>query len=220
MFTGKQWDIDMKYYSPSTRGFYIPEIHGAKTIQVVDPAWKRPTHSVTLLPGDSVVVTESGDKVVNTGTIEIVVPDVPDFSVVAPMITVKNPASTIPDDVVEITDERHSELLAGQASGQQIVPGEDGLPILIFPEPAAPAPVTKVTRFQGKRWLIRNNMWQAVLDAKAALTGAQAFELDTYLGDADYWEIDHPMVAIMQGVLGITDVQLQEGFNEASQIIR
>lgn len=39
----------------------------------------------------------------------------------------------IPADAVEITAEQHAELLAGQSAGQQIVPDENGFPILITP---------------------------------------------------------------------------------------
>ena len=39
----------------------------------------------------------------------------------------------IPDDAVEITAEQHAELLQGQSAGQQIVPDENGFPVLIAP---------------------------------------------------------------------------------------
>lgn len=39
---------------------------------------------------------------------------------------------------VEITDAEHAALLAGQATGQQIVADADGRPVLVWPEPAAP----------------------------------------------------------------------------------
>lgn len=39
----------------------------------------------------------------------------------------------IPDDAVEITEERHEELMGAQANGKEIVPGEDGFPILVDP---------------------------------------------------------------------------------------
>lgn len=54
-------------YSASTKGFYLPEIHGEK----------------------------------------------------------------IPDDAVDITDERYVELLEGQCSGKEIVPDENGEPVLM-----------------------------------------------------------------------------------------
>lgn len=43
--------------------------------------------------------------------------------------------SNMPDDVVEITLERHTELLAGQEAGKVISSDADGNPILIDPPP-------------------------------------------------------------------------------------
>lgn len=43
--------------------------------------------------------------------------------------------SNMPDDVVEITVERHLELLAGQEAGGTISSDENGYPILIDPPP-------------------------------------------------------------------------------------
>ncbi len=39
--------------------------------------------------------------------------------------------SDIPVDAVEITADQHAQLLAGQSNGQQIVPDENGMPILV-----------------------------------------------------------------------------------------
>lgn len=40
------------------------------------------------------------------------------------------PGDNIPDDAVDVTDEEHSQLFAGQAAGRIIVPGVDGRPTL------------------------------------------------------------------------------------------
>lgn len=47
-------------------------------------------------------------------------------------------AGSIPTDAVEITAERHAELLAGAAAGKRIVPDSSGHPVLAEP----PAPTT------------------------------------------------------------------------------
>ncbi|MBC3373875.1 phage tail protein [Pseudomonas sp. SWRI92] len=47
-------------------------------------------------------------------------------------------AAQIPEDVVEITQERHAELLEGQSIGRRISSGEDGYPILIDPPEQSP----------------------------------------------------------------------------------
>ncbi|MFJ5253799.1 hypothetical protein ACIP8I_01190 [Pseudomonas sp. NPDC088414] len=43
----------------------------------------------------------------------------------------------IPEDAVEITEERWRELLNGQATGQYIVAGEDGFPELVSTAPSS-----------------------------------------------------------------------------------
>lgn len=44
-------------------------------------------------------------------------------------------ADAIPDDAVELTSERHAELLAEQSVGLRIVPGQDGHPVAVPPMP-------------------------------------------------------------------------------------
>lgn len=44
----------------------------------------------------------------------------------------------MPADVVEITAERHAELLVGQSAGKEIQWGDDGFPLLQDPPPPAP----------------------------------------------------------------------------------
>lgn len=47
-------------------------------------------------------------------------------------------AAQIPEDVVEITQERHAELLEGQSIGKRISSDEDGYPLLIDPPEQSP----------------------------------------------------------------------------------
>lgn len=42
---------------------------------------------------------------------------------------------SVPNDVVEVTAERHAELLDGQTAGKRITAGADGLPMLADPPP-------------------------------------------------------------------------------------
>ena len=47
----------------------------------------------------------------------------------------------IPDDAVEITNEEWQALLDGQSNGHEIVPDENGYPVLVaVPAPAPPTP--------------------------------------------------------------------------------
>lgn len=56
----------------------------------------------------------------------------------------------IPEDVVEITDEMHEFLIAGQSSGKRISSDDSGFPILVDapPAPPAPAPLDSVQKFR------------------------------------------------------------------------
>lgn len=56
--------------------------------------------------------------------------------------------TTWPEDAVWITDEQHAELLAGQSSGQVIMPGKDGKPVL-----ASKAP-SHLHQWNGKEWVL------------------------------------------------------------------
>lgn len=54
--------------------------------------------------------------------------------------------ASMPDDVVEITVERHRELLAGQLEGKVIVWGDDGFPGLVDPPPPSDEELAAVER--------------------------------------------------------------------------
>ena len=56
--------------------------------------------------------------------------------------------TTWPEDAVWITDEQHTELLAGQSNGQVIMPGKDGKPVL-----ASKAP-SHLHQWDGKEWTL------------------------------------------------------------------
>jgi hypothetical protein len=100
----------MYYFSanPETFGFYSPEVHGARTISVVDPAWTP------------IAIDSSGT---------VTDPD---------MIEIDNPETTTPGDAIEITDAVYSSLLAARSVGAAIEPDADGYPIAVFPPPLTP----------------------------------------------------------------------------------
>lgn len=56
--------------------------------------------------------------------------------------------SRLPEDAVEISQEQHAALLAGQSSGQVIMPGKDGKPMLAEPAPS------HLHRWDGKAWVL------------------------------------------------------------------
>jgi hypothetical protein len=110
------------FYSKATGGFYTIEIHGAKTLTVLDPNWVRPTITVK----DPAWFAEDHPENTQPATIEV-----PDSSAQHPTIEVINPDYKIPADAVEITVEQHAALLEGQSQGKQIAGDELGRPILV-----------------------------------------------------------------------------------------
>ncbi|MFJ5239551.1 phage tail assembly chaperone [Pseudomonas neuropathica] len=130
--------------SKSTRGFYAPEIHGARLTTIQDSTWVRPTMDIVVPPGESVWV---GDKLMtNTGDEPITLRDVPDMSATPDTLEVANPACLIPGDAVEITSAYHAELLTGQSEGKVITWGDDGYPVLADPPPPSDEELTAVER--------------------------------------------------------------------------
>lgn len=124
------------FYSAQALGFYDAEIHGARRITIIDPAWIRPTVDIVVQPGESAWVGD--EQVTNIGDEPMTFPDVPDMDAIPDTLEVDNPACLIPADAVEIPQERHAELLNGQSIGLLISSGEDGYPVLIDPPPPSP----------------------------------------------------------------------------------
>jgi hypothetical protein len=125
-------------FSQSTRGFYREDLHGARKITIDDPAWARPLIDVTLQPGESYQLVD-GSLLFNDGAEAQTERNVPDASAIAPTIEIDNPDCKIPPDAVEITDEVHAAVLAGQSQGQRIVADEAGAPVLQAPPPPSHA---------------------------------------------------------------------------------
>jgi hypothetical protein len=72
----------------------------------------------------------------------------------------------IPADAVEITDELHVSLLAGQSAGRSIVPGPGGMPMLADTAPATPT--------AEQREAAAGAAIQAHLDAQAVAMGYES----------------------------------------------
>lgn len=100
----------MIFYSANKNGFFTPELHGPHRISIPDPTWARP--------------------LLEDGT--------PDADAVSPTVEIDNPDCKIPPDAVLITDALHQSLLAAQAEGYAISPGDNGFPIAITPPPPSP----------------------------------------------------------------------------------
>lgn len=80
--------------------------------------------------------------------------------------------SRLPEDAVEISHEQHTALLAGQSSGQVIMPGKDGKPVL------AEQPPCSSSTWDGEQWHIdpecaarlkaeqQDEMWERIKDKR------------------------------------------------------
>ena len=75
----------------------------------------------------------------------------------------------IPSDAVEITPDRHAELLAGQSSGKTIAADSEGYPTLIDREVLPPQVPQKVTMRQARLALLQAGLLPQVENAINAL---------------------------------------------------
>lgn len=123
------------YTSQSGHGFYDPIINGTPTIEVADPAWIRPTKTITLAPGESY---DLGDNTTTNNTAEPMPLTVPDADAVPPTITIRNVMSSTPEDAIEISDADYMALLDGQTAGQMIVFDAAGAHLEDRPPPPPP----------------------------------------------------------------------------------
>lgn len=163
-------------YSLTTQGFYTPEIHGARQIEILDPMWVRPTITVTLQPGESYPV---GDQAItNTSDVPTTLVNVLDVYAVHPTITVANPDCKIPNDAVEILNEEYAALMQGQSEGKTIGADEGGFPVLLVPPVLLPSENDFKIAVQG------------VLDAKA-----QERNYDGILSLCSYASSSNPIFA-------------------------
>lgn len=83
-------------------------------------------------------------------------------------------AGFIPEDAVEIEDSVHAEMMAGQASGRQIVAGKDGLPALAEPAPPSEAELIAKCKDVARKLLAATDYTQAA-DVAATLQNVSAF---------------------------------------------
>lgn len=106
------------YYHAKTAAFYMDEVHGPRTIMVDDPFWTRPLLEV-LAPSIDELETEP------------VFISIPDEKAYPPQVEIANPGCSLPplNELVEISQARHIELLHAQERGRVIVPDAHGAPI-------------------------------------------------------------------------------------------
>jgi len=105
--------------------------------------------------------------------------DVLDEAAEPPLIEVANPACAIPAEAVEITPERHRELMEAQAAGKEIVAGEDGYPIAVDPLPP-PADVLEALRRRSRNRLLKESDWTQLPDVLETMDPARQAAWRTY----------------------------------------
>lgn len=114
----------MLFYAQSTGGFYDDEVHGSRTISIIQPGWLHPQIEVPNPQYDPESSQEEPTIIID------------DPAVIPPTVEIDNPACLIPADAIEITEAERAALLAGESAGKRIVADPNGHPVLADP----PAP--------------------------------------------------------------------------------
>ncbi len=128
----------------------------------------------------------------------------------------------IPPDAVPVTAEAYAELFAAQAQGARIVPGEGGVPTLLWPTPPTPAELleawrasTVVSAFQAKAALYNRGKLN---DAEAAALAAGGLILLAWQTATEYPRLS-PAIVALAPTIGITDPEdIDDLFREAAVI--
>jgi hypothetical protein len=140
----------------------------------------------------------------------------------------------LPDDLVEITDDYHAELMVAQSQGAQIVPDADGNPISAPLPPATPEQILAAERAQMNPFAAA--FWQAMRQVPATgfahlldrveQTIADARAVDPYAGIV-LWADKvtqvvrlHPDMDAFRVQFGASETELDDLFRLALQIER
>lgn len=89
--------------------------------------------------------------------------------------------AALPGDLVDIDDAYHAQLIAGQAAGQVIVAGTDGVPVLADPPPE-PVQSPRLDRQQWGFFLDVTGFRAAATAALAAMPKSSAAEIAGWAG--------------------------------------
>jgi hypothetical protein len=125
--------------------------------------------------------------------------------------------AAVPADAIEITDERHADLMAGQAAGQRIVAAADGHPVLAAYAEAAPAVPRTITRLQARLTCLdlpapgggAAHLW-AWLEQWAASTASDTAR--AFFEDAAHWRRDDPLLLALAADIGLDADDLDDLF--------
>jgi hypothetical protein len=125
---------------------------------------------------------------------------------------------SMPTDVVAITDERHADLLAGQAAGQRIVAGQDGAPMLADPPPYVPPPVIVVTMRQARLALLAAGKLGQIDAAIDSLPSPQKEAARIEWEYSQEVQRQKPLVLALAPALGLDAAALDALFLAASKL--
>ncbi|MEE1889505.1 phage tail assembly chaperone [Pseudomonas carassii] len=106
---------------------------------------------------------------------------------------VQNPECSIPGDAVEVTDEVHAWLLAGQSAGKHISLSPGGMPTLVDPPPPSAEELAATERHWRDQelgsaiWLRDRHRDQQEIATNTTLTAEQFRELLVYMQALRDW---------------------------------
>lgn len=135
-----------------------------------------------------------------------------------PLISVPNPQSVIPTDALAISEQQHAVLMAGQSAGQCIVADENGLPVLVEPQPPVTPPVMAVTMRQARLALLAAGKLGQIDAAIDGLPSPQKEEARIEWEYSQEVQRNKPLVLSLAPALGLDDAALDALFLAASQL--
>ena len=176
------------FFHAKSCGFYIDEIHGPRTIWVVDPKWKQPEIKIAdpdWAPGDD----EEGA--------EAPLISVPDPAAIPPQIEVPNPKCSLPPkaELRDLPQDKYLALLVAQSQGKVIQANSKGEPVAVAPPPPSDAELERRERIwrdsalANTDGLVVRHRDELELQQATTLTTEQYQQLQRYRLDLRAWPV-------------------------------
>ncbi|WP_186353186.1 MULTISPECIES: phage tail protein [Pseudomonas] len=176
------------YFHAKSVGFYTDEVHGPRTILVVDPKWKQPEIKIAdpdWAPSDD----EEGA--------EAPLISVPDTDAVPPLIEVPNPKCSLPPkaELRDLPQDKYLALLAAQSQGKVIQANSKGDPVAVDPPPPSDEELERRERvwrdsaLANTDGLVVRHRDELELQQATTLTAEQYQQLQRYRLDLRTWPV-------------------------------
>lgn len=176
------------YFHSKSVGFYTDEVHGPRTILVVDPKWKQPEIKIAdpdWAPGDD----EEGA--------EAPLISIPDPDAVPPLIEVPNPKCSLPPkaELRDLPQDKYLALLVAQSQGKVIQANSKGEPVAVAPPPPSDAELERRERIwrdsalANTDGLVVRHRDELELQQATTLTTEQYQQLQRYRLDLRAWPV-------------------------------